>query len=77
MTRLEDLLRIMPAADDQAKLRQLADESRVARGPARDAKVDEVLQQIAWGLRAVRHPLPTRDDVERMISEWRDREPEE
>ena len=40
-----------------------------ARGPAGDLVVAQVMEKIGWGLRAVRHPLPSRQEVERMVRE--------
>lgn len=70
METLDDLLKVMPAEKDRDEVRRLAREVRPdARGPAADQVVDEMMERIRYGLRAVRHPLPTRQEVERMVRE--------
>lgn len=79
MKTLDELLKVMPAEKDREDVRRLAREVRPdARGPAVDLVVDQVMEKIGWGLRAVRHPLPTRQEVERMVRESRSKtSPEE
>ena len=79
MKTLDELLKVMPAEKDREDVRRLAREVRHdARGPAVDLVVDQVMEKIGWGLRAVRHPLPTRQEVERMVRESRSKtSPEE
>lgn len=70
MAALDDLLKAMPAQEDRDEVRRLAREVRPdARGPAVDQVVDRMMEKIQWGLRAVRHPLPSRQEVERMVRE--------
>ena len=79
MKTLDELLKVMPAEKDREDVRRLAREVRPdARGPAVDLVVDQVMEKIGWGLRAVRHPLPSRQEVERMVRESRSKtSPEE
>jgi hypothetical protein len=78
METLDELLRIMPAEEDREELRRLARElGPDDRGPGKDQIVDQMMERIGWGLRAARHPLPTRQEVERMVRESRAAEKEE
>ena len=70
METLDELLKVMPAEKDREDVRRLAREVRPdARGPAVDLVVDQMMERIQYGLRAVRHPLPSRQEVERMVRE--------
>ena len=39
---------------------------------AREALLDQVMERVQWSLRAVRHPLPTRAELEGMLLEYFD-----
>lgn len=70
MGTLDDLLKVMPAEEDRDEVRRLARQVRPdARGPAIDRVLDQMMERIQHGLRAVRHPLPSRQEVERMVRE--------
>jgi hypothetical protein len=71
METLDALLKVMPAEKDREEVRRLAHQYREQREQREDpaAIVDQVMERIALGFRAVRHPLPTRQEVARMIEE--------
>jgi hypothetical protein len=72
--KLETLLDLVPRESDREELRGLGrrhNEAIRARAPAaeREAIVDEAMARVQDHFRAIRHPLPSRADVEQMLSE--------
>ena len=66
MKAFEDLLGILPSATDRTELRRMAEQYRSGR--ASTELIDEMLERIALALRAARYPLPTRTQLERMLT---------
>lgn len=79
---LDDLLTLIPKEADRREFLRLtgayhaaarAGDAEAPRGDRvteaeRDALLDEVMQQLMTHFRAIRHPIPTRDDLKRMIA---------
>jgi hypothetical protein len=64
----------VPREADRDELRTLGhrhNEAVLARAPAseREAILDEAMARVQEHFRAIRHPLPTRADVEQMLAE--------
>lgn len=69
---LEELVRLVAKPDDRTELLQLGRElhrERQARSAAADEVLERIMDRIQWHFRAIRAPMPTRQDVEEMISE--------
>jgi hypothetical protein len=72
--KLETLFDLVPREADRDELRTLGrrhNEAVQSRAPAseRDAIIDEAMARVQDHFRAIRHPLPTRADVEQMLNE--------
>lgn len=78
--RFGDLLKAVGAEDEREELARLGREYAEARrltreggepqGEARrEAALDALLDKVRWSLRAARHPLPTRQQLEEMLTE--------
>jgi hypothetical protein len=69
----ESLLRLIPKEADRQKLRDLAREfslGRQAPGASRgEQALDQIMHQIQLHFRAIRHPLPGKQEVEQMLLE--------
>jgi hypothetical protein len=78
---LQDLLKLIAKADDQQELLQLVDQYQraVPRGGGsassdsaavdaqRQEALDKIMERVQWHFRALRHPLPTPQEVEEML----------
>jgi hypothetical protein len=69
-----DLLKLVPKEAERRELNRLGREYAQAAGqPAAAARtgpmLDEIMKQIQHHFRAIRHPLPTRAQVEQMMRE--------
>jgi hypothetical protein len=72
--KLESLLDLIPREGDRAELRDLGrrhNRAVVSRAPAaeREAILDEAMARVQDHFRAIRHPLPSRDDLAQMLAE--------
>jgi hypothetical protein len=82
--KLEDLLNLIAQAADRAELlglseryheaRQARETNETARMPTADARqrelLEQVMQRIHWHFRAIRHPIPTPEEVDEMIRDY-------
>jgi hypothetical protein len=82
--KLEDLLNLISQEADRATFLGLSEqyhEARQARQtneatgmPSVDARqrelLEQVMQRIQWHFRAIRHPLPTPEEVDAMIRDY-------
>ena len=78
---LQDLLKLIVKSDDQKELLHLVDQyqnaaqtsshSKSSDSAAADAQrqeaLDKIMERVHWHFRAIRHPLPTKQEVEEMI----------
>jgi hypothetical protein len=78
---LQDLLKLIAKADDQQELLQLVEQyqraaqrgggSESSDSSAIDAQrqeaLDKIMERVQWHFRALRHPLPTPQELEEMI----------
>ncbi len=53
----------------QARQQPGANRSNSAPNPPPEEILDQIMKQIQWHFRAIRHPMPTRQQVEEMIME--------
>ena len=67
---LESLLNLIGKEDDRKLLVELVGEygSRQQMPASRDQTLDRIMHQVQLHYRAIRHPLPTRQDIEGMLA---------
>jgi len=63
---MDALLKLISVDADRARMRELSKRYRTART---DAVLDEVMNEIEKRWRAIRKPMPTRDEVREMLDE--------
>ena len=82
--KLEDLLNLIGQEADRAELLGLSEQYHEARQagktndaagmPTVDARqrelLEQVMQRIHWHFRAIRHPMPTPEEVDEMIRDY-------
>lgn len=78
--RFEDLLKVIGEKADREEFtrlgREYADERRLARAGGgggdearREAALGALMEKVQWHFRAIRHPMPTRQQLEEMLAE--------
>ncbi|HET7460072.1 MAG TPA: hypothetical protein VFJ82_02445 [Longimicrobium sp.] len=76
--KLDDLVSLIPRTGEREQFLDLGRRyyaARTAAGAGREASagdeaaLDELMEQVRWHLRAARHPIPARDELERMVRE--------
>lgn len=76
--RFEDLLKVIGEDDDREEFtrlgREYADAHRLARAgegseAQREAALGALMEKVQWHFRAIRHPMPTRQQLEEMLAE--------
>jgi hypothetical protein len=82
--KLQDLLNLVGQEADRAELLGLSEQyhaacqarmtNEAAGMPTEDARqralLEQVMQRIHWHFRAIRHPLPTPEEVDEMIRDY-------
>ena len=78
---LQDLLKLIVKSDDQKELLHLVDQYQNAAKTSghikssdssavdaqRQEALDKIMERVHWHFRAIRHPLPTKQELEEMI----------
>jgi hypothetical protein len=78
---LQDLLKLIVKSDDQKELLHLVDQYQHAAQTSshiessdssavdaqRQEALDKIMERVHWHFRAIRHPLPTKQELEEMI----------
>jgi hypothetical protein len=78
---LQELLKLIAQADDKQELLHLVDQYQraaqrggsIASGDSsavdaqRQEALDKIMERVQWHFRALRHPLPTPQEVEEML----------
>jgi hypothetical protein len=65
---MKNLLALIPREEDRARMRELSRRYRTARA---DGVLDDVLLEIEKHWRAVRRPMPTREEIREMLDDER------
>lgn len=63
---MNSLLALVGREEDRARLRELSRRYHAARA---EGVLDDVMQEIEKAWRAIRKPMPTRDEVRQMLDE--------
>jgi len=63
---MTNLLALIPREEDRERLREFSQRYRAARA---DGVIDDVLRELEKHWRAMRRPMPTRDEVRQMLDE--------
>lgn len=62
---MENLLALIPREEDRSRMREFSHRYRTARA---DGVLDDVMREIDKHWRAIRRPMPTREEVAEMLA---------